>query len=153
MEISSNSRARDGDGRVVGGDGSPFRAASHNTDFEDLFANATVALHIVGPEGRILHANSAELKLLGYRDLGWTFYACGPARATNRLAELLEAAKARGEIHADDCVCVADHFVGLIRDNLHLQVVLGLRPPPDEKETHEVVLSAVDVFLTGVKSR
>jgi AcrR family transcriptional regulator len=88
-----------------------------------------------------------------YPDLGRTFYDCGPARATKRLAEVLEGAKARGEVRADDCVRVADHFVGLIRDNLHLQVVLGLRPPPDEKETQEVVLSAVDVFLTGIKER
>ncbi len=88
-----------------------------------------------------------------YPDLGRTFYECGPARATSRLAEVLEAAKARGEIHARDCIRVADHFVGLIRDNLHLQVVLGLRPPPDEAETNEVVLSAVDVFLNGIKAR
>lgn len=88
-----------------------------------------------------------------YPDLGRTFYECGPARATSRLAEVLEAAKARGEIHARDCIRIADHFVGLIRDNLHLQVVLGLRPPPDEAETNEVVLSAVDVFLNGIKAR
>src|SRR3546814_3710967 len=51
-----------------------------------------------------------------YPDLGRTFYDCGPARATKRLAEMLEGAKARGEVRADDCVRVADHFVGLIRD-------------------------------------
>lgn len=88
-----------------------------------------------------------------YPDLGRTFYECGPARATNRLAEVLAAAKERAEIQADDCFRVADHFVGLIRDNLHLQVVLGLRPPPDERETRQAVLSAVDLFLLGVKPR
>lgn len=88
-----------------------------------------------------------------YPDLGRTFYDCGPARATNRLAEVLEAAKGRGEIRAHDCFRVADHFVGLIRDNLHLQVVLGLRPPPDETEANEVVHSAVDVFLSGITAR
>lgn len=86
-------------------------------------------------------------------DLGRTFYECGPARATSRLAEVLEAAKIRAEIQADDYFRIADHFVGLIRDNLHLQVVLGLRPPPDETETRQAVLSAVDLFLMGVKPR
>lgn len=85
--------------------------------------------------------------------LGRTFYECGPARATIRLAEVLEAAKIRAEIQAEDYFRIADHFVGLFRDNLHLQVVLGLRPPPGETETHKIVLSAVDLFLMGVEPR
>jgi hypothetical protein len=27
-----------------------------------------------------------------------------------------------------DCRQAADHFIGMLRDNRHLQVVLGLRP-------------------------
>jgi len=41
----------------------------------------------------------------------------------------------------------------LIRDNVHLQVVLALRPAPDEKEMQEAVLSAVNLFLNGVEPR
>jgi len=88
-----------------------------------------------------------------YPALGKAFYAHGPARATTRLAEVLQTAKARGEICCEDCSRVADHFVGMIRDNLHLQVVLGLRPPPGADEAHMLVLSVVDLFLNGVKSR
>jgi PAS domain S-box-containing protein len=35
-------------------------------DLEDFFENGAVALHWVGPDGRILRANQAELDLLGY---------------------------------------------------------------------------------------
>jgi PAS domain S-box-containing protein len=35
-------------------------------DLEDFFENASVALHLIGPDGQILHANKAELNLLGY---------------------------------------------------------------------------------------
>lgn len=35
-------------------------------DFEDFFDNGGIALHLVGPDGTILHANKAELELLGY---------------------------------------------------------------------------------------
>lgn len=35
-------------------------------ELDDFFENATVSLHWVGPEGIILRANRAELKLLGY---------------------------------------------------------------------------------------
>ena len=35
-------------------------------DFEDFFENVAVAFHFVGRDGTILHANKAELELLGY---------------------------------------------------------------------------------------
>ncbi|MEO9338563.1 PAS domain S-box protein [Mesorhizobium sp. SB112] len=35
-------------------------------DFEEFFENGTLALHIIGPDGTILHANKAELDLMGY---------------------------------------------------------------------------------------
>lgn len=35
-------------------------------DFLDLFENGTTGLHFVGSDGTILHANQAELDLLGY---------------------------------------------------------------------------------------
>ncbi|KAB0268554.1 TetR/AcrR family transcriptional regulator [Microvirga brassicacearum] len=80
-----------------------------------------------------------------------SFYEQGPGRAASQLAEVLESATERGEIRADDCPRIAGHFVGMIRDNLHLQVVLGLRPPPSDKEVREAVASAVEIFLNGVR--
>jgi hypothetical protein len=88
-----------------------------------------------------------------FPDLVKSFYEQGPGRAASQLAEVLEGAKERGEIRADDCLRVAEHFVGMIRDNLHLQVVLGLRPPPSEQEVREAVASAVEIFLNGVRPR
>jgi AcrR family transcriptional regulator len=88
-----------------------------------------------------------------FPDLVKSFYEQGPGRATSQLAKVLEGAKKRGEIRVNDCPRVAGHFVGMIRDNLHLQVVLGLRPPPSEKEVQEAVASAVEVFLNGVRVR
>lgn len=35
-------------------------------EFDDFFENATVGLHWVGPDGKILRANQAELDMLGY---------------------------------------------------------------------------------------
>lgn len=86
-----------------------------------------------------------------FPDLVKSFYEQGPGRATSRLAEVLEVANKRGEIRTDDCSRAAGHFVGMIRDNLHLQVVLGLRAAPSKKEMREAVGSAVEVFLNGVR--
>lgn len=82
-----------------------------------------------------------------------SFYEQGPGRATLRLAEVLESARERGDICADDCLRAAGHFVGMIRDNRHLQVVLGLREPPSDDEARQAVSSAVAVFLNGVRPR
>ncbi|MCA1442453.1 TetR/AcrR family transcriptional regulator [Ensifer sp. IC4062] len=87
-----------------------------------------------------------------FPDLVKAFYEQGPGRATSRLAEVLEIARGRGEIRADDCLRLAGHFVGMIRDNL-LQVIFALRPPPSDEEAREAVASAVDVFLNGVRPR
>jgi AcrR family transcriptional regulator len=82
-----------------------------------------------------------------------SFYEQGPGRATSQLAGILEDARAREEIRIDDCSRAAGHFVGMIRGNLHLQVVLGLRPPLLDEEIRDAVASAVDVFLDGVLPR
>lgn len=39
---------------------------SLNFDYQDFFENGAVGLHLVGADGIILHANKAELDLLGY---------------------------------------------------------------------------------------
>ncbi|MBR0823468.1 TetR/AcrR family transcriptional regulator [Bradyrhizobium liaoningense] len=82
--------------------------------------------------------------------LAKAFYDKGPGRASDRLADVLEDAKARGEIQIGDCHLAADHFVGMLRDNLHLRVILGLRPPPSAAEAEAAVASTVNIFLYGI---
>ena len=86
-----------------------------------------------------------------FPDLARSFYEQGPGRAASQLAEVLEFAAQRGEIEPRDYSRAAGLFVGMIRDNLHLQVVLGLRSPPLEPEVRRIVSSAVDIFLNGVR--
>ena len=87
-----------------------------------------------------------------FPDLAKAFYEQGPGRTTIRLAQILEEAQKRDEIRMGDCRHLADRFMGMIRDNLHLQVVLGLRPPPSEEEMRNEVDSAVDLFLKGIRN-
>ena len=85
-----------------------------------------------------------------FPELAKAFYDKGPGRASDRLAEVLEEANTRGEIQLHDCHSAADHFVGMLRDNLHLRVILGLRPPPSPAEAEAAVASAVSIFLHGI---
>ena len=79
------------------------------------------------------------------------FYDLGPGRAGTTLAGVLVAAQERGEIYTRNCAMAGDHFVGMIRGNLHLQVMLGLRAPPEQEERAALVASVVDTFLCGME--
>lgn len=86
-------------------------------------------------------------------DLARAFYDKGPGRAAARLAEVLELAGNAGRTVGGDPLQHAKHFIGMIRDNLHLEVVLGLRPPPDVDEIDATVEAAVNLFLLGLQPR
>lgn len=90
---------------------------------------------------------------LRFPKLAQGFYDKGPARASSHLRDVLENAKRRGEVDIQDCAAAADHFAGMLRDNLYLRVVLGISPPPTAKEIEASVTSAVDIFLNGVTVR
>jgi len=82
--------------------------------------------------------------------LAQAFYDKGPGRAARELKILLDAALRRGEIKPIDTAVAADHFVGMARDNLHLQVVLGLSGAPNEDEIRSRATGAVELFLSGI---
>lgn len=86
-----------------------------------------------------------------FPELAKAFHDQGPGRTMIGLADVLDAARRRGDIRAEDCRRLAGHFVSLIRGDLHLQVVLGHRPPPSPDEAREAVASAVRLFLVGVQ--
>lgn len=88
-----------------------------------------------------------------FPQLAKTYYESGPGFATSGLVKLLEAAKQRGEVDVEDCAAVADHFYGMIRDNLFHRVVLGLRKSPKAAEREKLAASIVDLFLKGVLVR
>jgi len=87
-----------------------------------------------------------------FPELAKAFYEKGPARTSDRLTSVLETARASGEIDVPDCRMAADHFVGMLRDNLHLRVLLGLQDPPEAKEAEAIVATVVSIFLKGVRA-
>lgn len=95
---------------------------------------------------RIILAESSR-----FPELAKAFHEKGPGRAVKRLAELLEDASNRGEIETVNFKVAADQFLGLLRGNLHLEVMLGLRPLPDKAEAEMFVRSAVDMFVKGLR--
>jgi AcrR family transcriptional regulator len=85
-----------------------------------------------------------------FPDLARTVYDKGPGRAAKTLAEALRKAKSQGDIKVTDFNSVANHFVGMIRGNDYLRVVLGLRGKIAGREADVFVKSAVDLCMYGI---
>ncbi len=94
---------------------------------------------------RIMVAEGARFPELARRA-----YEQGPERAGIAIARVLKIGQQRGELPDMDLNSAANLFVAMTRNNLHLQVVLGLRAAPDEIEIALIAAETVDVFLDGV---
>ncbi|MBB3810866.1 MULTISPECIES: TetR/AcrR family transcriptional regulator [Hyphomicrobiales] len=86
-------------------------------------------------------------------DVAETFFLNGPGRVAKRLAEVLNQFEASGVISIADCQRAAERFLGMLRDDVHLRVVLGLQPPPSENELEQSVDQAIEIFLRGIETR
>lgn len=86
---------------------------------------------------------------LRFPELAKAFFESGPGRASTSLGAALKQRRAAWGITVDDCDRAAEQFLGMIRDDLHLRVVLGLRKPPGSKEAEQVVAQAVAIFVRG----
>ena len=86
-----------------------------------------------------------------FPEIAKAYFASGPASAALCLSALLETARMRGSIHCPDCTVAANQFIGMLRDNVYLAVLLRLREAPDEREKEALVKSAVGIFLDGIR--
>lgn len=85
-----------------------------------------------------------------FPDLARAVYEKGPGRAAKNLAEALKKAKSQGDITVTDFNSVANHFVGMMRGNEYLRVILGLRGKIVGREADALVKSAVDLCMYGI---
>ncbi|MDR1350494.1 MAG: TetR/AcrR family transcriptional regulator, partial [Zoogloeaceae bacterium] len=86
------------------------------------------------------------------RERAKTFFAQGPGKAMRLLANILENARARGEIEVQDSLASAGCFIAMSR-SFYLERVMQLRPPPGEEEIEIHVKAVVDTFLNGLRPR
>ncbi|RWR25504.1 TetR/AcrR family transcriptional regulator [Sinirhodobacter populi] len=83
-------------------------------------------------------------------NLASSFYRNGPGRSAVALAGILDDAVRRGEIFVDDTKEAAEQFIGILRGNIYLEFVLGLREPLEPDEIVASARRAVRLFMNGV---
>jgi TetR/AcrR family transcriptional regulator, mexJK operon transcriptional repressor len=82
-----------------------------------------------------------------FPELGRIFYDSGPKVMIDRIAKVLRRAADRGLLKLHDPRMAAIQFISLIRGELHLTRILGLKSA--SKRPNEYVEASVDLFLAG----
>jgi AcrR family transcriptional regulator len=101
----------------------------------------TIALY------RLVVSESARMPALAT-----AFLKNGPGRAASGLAQLLERYADAGVLTIANPAEAAQHFMGMLRDDSHFEVVLGIRAPLAEREWNARVTQVVDIFLDGTRT-
>ena len=79
--------------------------------------------------------------------LGQVFWSAGPERQRARIEAFLRSAAASGALSLPDTWLAAEHFVSLVRGEIHLRQVLRVESPAGEREIAHAVAGAVDTFV------
>lgn len=80
-----------------------------------------------------------------FPELGHIYYHSGPGQITKSVAKYLERANQRGCVHGCDPWRGADQFLGLLRGDRHIRLLLGQYSEDTSKD--DVVREAVALFL------
>ena len=84
-----------------------------------------------------------------FPELARTFFDNGPRRASLHLAGFFSDQKAKGLIEVANPQTAAEHFLGAVRGNVHLEAVLSAQQPTKQR-IKASVRQAVETFLQGV---
>jgi TetR/AcrR family transcriptional regulator, mexJK operon transcriptional repressor len=85
-----------------------------------------------------------------FPELGRVFYNSGPTIMIDRIADILRRATDRGLLQVCDPRIAAVQFISLIRGELHLTRVLGLKRA--SKNPADYIEASVDLFLAGYRA-
>jgi AcrR family transcriptional regulator len=84
--------------------------------------------------------------------LGKLFYRTGPKRVAEVIETYLAYAHRNGEIYVPDVAIAAEHFMGMIRGDIHLRRMLGEKTP-SEAQLASYSAITVEAFLEAYRLR
>ena len=88
---------------------------------------------------RVVVAESAR-----FPELGRAFYDNAPSVMRDSIERFLKRAVARGQLVIDDPRLAGDQFVGMIKGDLYVRLLLGLIDEISPADAEQVVEQAVD---------
>lgn len=81
------------------------------------------------------------------------FWEAGPHRTQQDMADFLAARVRAGELAIDDLNLAASQFFQLLKGDLHITMMCGLRPPPSAGEVQHHLATSIDFFLRAYAPR
>lgn len=81
-----------------------------------------------------------------FPELARAFYESGPARSIAQMTAFLTEADRRGKLSVPDARLAAEQFLGMLKADAHLRMMLCLQDPPSEADRERIVDSAVRAF-------
>ncbi|RVU38333.1 TetR/AcrR family transcriptional regulator [Hwanghaeella grinnelliae] len=82
-----------------------------------------------------------------FPQLGREFFEKGPKKLTEQLSVYLARQHELGTLDIDDPNQAAWHFLAMVKDPIHLKLLIGLQDTPSQKEIKEIAEKGVDRFL------
>lgn len=109
------------------------------TDIGRAFLDTLMSPQVVGLS-RMVVAESRR-----FPELGRIYYQSAPAHTLDDLAAYLEKAQEQGLVGACDARCAADQFLGMVRGDRLIRILLGQMPTWAECEP--AIAAAVQTFV------
>lgn len=88
-----------------------------------------------------------------FPNLGRVFFESGPRRVLERVEGFIRVAADKGQLGVADPHRAAEHFLGLLKGELHMKMVLGLTEEVSPQEFDATVDAAVSAFLQAYAPR
>jgi AcrR family transcriptional regulator len=79
--------------------------------------------------------------------LGKHFYLAGPKLGADVVEKYLARAHMRGQVCVDNPVMAAEHFISMIRGEIHFRARLGAAKTPTDEQLQRYVAATVAAFL------
>jgi TetR/AcrR family transcriptional repressor of mexJK operon len=114
---------------------------------DSLFAMGVPLLRFLTSEEMVAFDRSLAVEASRHPELATRFFEAGPYYCRGKLAEMIAAARDRGEIAIDDPVRGAEDVVGLWLGILHKELSMGRVPSPTNAQIEERVRHGIKVFM------
>lgn len=117
-----------------------------------LFELAKVFLHVVLNDESVTLYRTILSECGRFPELAEAFYRAGPKAATERLAAYLDRMNRRGKLAVQDAEAAASIFFAMLRGNMYLQRILGLRDMPDGAEIDDKARIVSAAFIRAYQA-
>lgn len=114
---------------------------------ESLLAMGVPLLRFLTSETMVAFDRSLAVEASRHPELATRFFEAGPYYCRGKLAEMIAAARDRGEIAIDNPVRGAEDLVGLWMGMLHKELSMGRVPSPTQAQIEERVQHGISVFM------